>query len=165
MKKGKVLGNIVKVGIIAGAIGGISYARHKAAGREWEEKEKYKMYYQLAKRWLDNKNEGKDIGQFFKDNGIKTIAIYGLGTLGELFYEDIKKTDIKVLYFIDKNAEGLYRKEDEPEVVAISDVCRKEMPDAIVITPVYDYNDIDNELEEAGCNIMRISLEDVIYGE
>lgn len=40
---------------------------------------------------------------FFEINGIKDIAIYGLGELGDLFYNEITQYKINVKYFIDRD--------------------------------------------------------------
>lgn len=163
MKMSKLLGKAAKAAAIGGTIGGIVYFGQKNINSEAALKERYRSYYQLLLQWINNKNSEKAMDEYFKEHGIKTIAIYGMGTLGELFYQDIKKTDIKVLYFIDNNTELVNMGMDDVPVVNVEQMDSMNIPDAVIITPVYDFDEIDMSLEEKGCNIMRISLEDIIF--
>ncbi len=163
MKVGKVLGNIAKAGVFLGSIGGIAYYSKKSLDKSGKLQGRYKAYYQLTNQWLMNKNEGKSVASYFADNNIKNIAVYGMGTLGELFYNEIKGTDVKVSYFIDKNADTLYYGVDDIAVVGLDDICNQDTVDAIIVTPIFDFDDIEGDLEEV-TDISLISLEDVIYG-
>ena len=98
-----------------------------------------------------------------KKNNIKNIAIYGMGTLGELFYNEIKGTGVKVNYFIDKNADTLYYGVDDIAVVGLDDIANQDEVDAIIVTPIFDFDTIESDLEEV-TDISLISLEDIIYG-
>lgn len=157
----KVIKNIFKVGTVGGIIGGFVYLGQKSLKKETILGKRYKSYYELTNQWITNKNKNKDIARYFVENNIKTIAIYGMGTLCELFFEDIKKTDIKVSYFIDKNVDELYYGLDNISVIGIDDIRNQENVDAIIITPIFDYESILQDLQDIDTRI--ISLEDIIY--
>lgn len=163
MKAGKIIGRIAGIGAVGGAIAGIGYMAQKSIEKSGIMEGRYKAYYQLANQWLVNKNSGKNVSKYFEDNNISNIAIYGMGTLGELFYEEIKDSDVKVSYFIDKNADILYYGADDIAVISIEGIAKQEKTDAIIVTPVFDFEEIREALEEV-TDIRLISLEDVVYG-
>lgn len=163
MNSKKLALSFAKLAIVGGSFGGIVYLFQKALTKERDYRQRYQTYYNTSNQWLLNKNDEKNISVYFKENNYKTIAIYGMGTMGELFYEEIKKTDVKVAYFIDKNAEELYYGLDDISVVGLDDISSQEKVDAIIVTPIYDFDKIEEELEDEGVEADIISLEDVIY--
>lgn len=163
MKAGKIIGKVAGIGAIGGAIAGIAYLNKKNYEKSSVLEGRYKSYYQLANQWLMNKNEGKKVSKYFEDNDIKSVAIYGMGTLGELFYEEVKDSDIKVGYFIDKNSDILCYGMDEIPITSIDGIAEQEEVDAIIVTPVFDFDVIEEDLDKV-TDIQLISLEDVVYG-
>ena len=162
MKASKVLGKVVKAGIFLGSIGGLAYYSKKSLDKSGQLQGRYKAYYQLANQWLVNKNEGKNVATYFADNDIEKVAIYGMGTLGELLYNEIKE-NVKVAYFIDKNADTLYYGLDDTAVVGFDDIDSQGEVDAIIVTPIFDFDDIEKDLEDV-IDTQLISLEDIVYG-
>lgn len=165
MKKSKLIGGIAGIGALAGGIGGMLYLFRKTIQKEGNLQKRYKSYYELTNQWLNNQNEQKEMEAYFSENGLKKIAIYGMGTLGELFYKEIKKSGVEVVYFVDKNAETPYYAMDHIPVVNIEEIENQPEVDAMIITPVYDFDEICKELERAGAaDRALISLEDIVYG-
>ena len=162
MKAGKIISTILKTGAVAGMIGGIAYYDKKKLDTQISYAERYKDYYKLTKEWVTLKQDDKNIEDWFKNNNINTIAIYGLGTMAELLYNEIKGK-IKVINFIDKNSDELYMGLDSIPVVAPAEIVNAENIDAIIITPIYDFDAINDELEALGVTQTIRSLEDVIY--
>ena len=77
--------------------------------------------------------------------------------LGERLYDELKDSDIKVLYAIDKNADAIYA---EVDVLTPDD----DLPevDLIVVTPVHYFDEIEEMLaDKVDCPV--ISIEDVVY--
>ena len=58
--------------------------------------EKYFAYYQLQNQWLANRNAGKRIEDFFLEEGISTIAIYGLGAFADRLMDELSHSKIKI---------------------------------------------------------------------
>lgn len=114
------------------------------------------------KRWLENRNANKTFAEYFREYGYGKIAIYGAGDIGKLLYEEIKNSEIVISYYIDRNAEGLKRLESIP-VIPISDIKNMEEVDAIVITPLGNYDAICRSLAETAPEMRTISLREAVY--
>lgn len=119
--------------------------------------DKFKKYYLLANQWLILKQEGKDVSSYFEHNNIKKIAIYGMGELGNRLLEDLKFSSVQVVCAIDKKPENIYADVDTVKVGA-------EIPqvDAVIITAIFDFDNIKNELEEY-INSPIIGLDEVVF--
>lgn len=81
---------------------------------------------EIFQNWLELKLKGTNFIQYFKENNIKEIAIYGMGNIGYFFYQEANISGLFVKYGIDKGAkdyEGklkIYKVEDDlPEVDAV----------------------------------------------
>lgn len=130
--------------------------------KKWKrESQKTGTYYYHAREWLLNKQHGRDISCFFTQNGIDSIAIYGMRGLGETLYNDLKDSNVRIKCFIDNNAPNLICPYADVEVYSPEETI--EDVDAIVVTPIYEYNAIRDNLVSAGHTQPRIiSLHDVI---
>lgn len=145
---------------VCGFTVGILQARRAAAKRIREERngrEKNLCLYRFTNEWLAMKQKNKDLSKYFKDRGYHSIAIYGMGYLGERLVDELDHTGIGVSYAIDRSKKGGYAG------VAIKDI-DGELPavDAVVVTPIYDFWEIKRNL--AGvfeCPV--ISLEDIVF--
>lgn len=113
--------------------------------------------FSIFNKWMKLKNEGKSLQKFFDDNRIETVAVYGLGALGQRLLEDLEKTDVQVLYAIDKNAANFSI--TNLCVVTPEDVLKEV--DAIIVTPVQYFYEIEMDLEKK-IRTDIISLEDVV---
>jgi ketol-acid reductoisomerase len=102
-------------------------------------------------------NEGKKLEGYFTDKGYQTIAIYGMGELGNRLYEELKDSNVKIKYAIDKNSDSTY---SELDVISIED--EMEAVDAVVVTAFFAFDEIKEELEQS-IEYPIISIEDVIY--
>ena len=111
---------------------------------------------QVMNQWLINKQEGKSLVSFFEENGYKSIAIYGMSYLGERLEDELRDSGIKICYAIDKNAENIYA---DIDVKSLED--DMDDVDAVVVTAVYFFDEVEEELEKIfDCPI--ISLEDIV---
>lgn len=156
MKKGIVGVLSAAAGAVAGAT---SVGNHlsKELKRQRQLAEKHLALFVMMDRWVEVKQEGKNLAEYFKKEGYKTVAIYGMHYAGERLFEELQKTDIEVKYGIDKNAETIY---SELDIYHPDDDL--EQVDAVVVTPIYFFSEISKELEEKfDCPI--ISLEDILY--
>lgn len=124
-----------------------------------EEKSRYISYYYIIQEWMFNKQKGKTIENYLEKNNIYNIAIYGMGTLGKMLYDDIKNTNIKISYIIDKTLEKNW---DEVPIINLKDIKDYPMVDAIIITPIYNYVHIIQEIKNYKINFLTISLEQLI---
>lgn len=121
------------------------------------EKEKFRIMYQMLEKWMRIKQKGKKINSYFEMYGYKKIAVYGVGDVGKLLISELKNTGIEVEYGIDKNLAG-----NNSDITIISPEDSLPQVDAVVVTAIAYFDDINNMLEnKVKCPI--ISLEDIIY--
>lgn len=156
MKRGSLLVLTSVLGVVAGVLG-----MEILLKREIEFKDnricRLKSYYSILNQWLMIKNEGKQVSTFFIDRGYYNIAIYGVGELGNRLIEELKTSDIKIKYGIDKNASSVY---SEIEVVDLEEDLPKV--DAIVVTAAFAFDEVEKNLS-LKTNAPIISIEDVVF--
>lgn len=117
------------------------------------------MYLTITTQWVLNKQEGKTMDAFFTENEIKKVAIYGMGTMEELLYNELKNMDVDVSYFIDKNAtnyEFMY------DVITLDQMSNFEMVDAVIVTPVFAFGEIAEDVKK-NADVKIVSLEELVY--
>lgn len=157
MKKGIVAGMSLLIGgtIGAGIVGALN-------GNIIDKKEgkidKFKSYYNMLNQWLILKQEGKTLEDYFVNHNIYSIAIYGMGEMGNRLYDELKNSEkVKVKYAIDKEAGSTYA---EIDVKELEDDLEKV--DAIVVTAIFAFGDISEEVNEV-VDYPIISLEDIVF--
>ena len=157
MKKGL----FALAGAVTGALGGI-FAVNKLQKKVIDEKiakaDKFKGYYNILNQWLRLKQESKSLEKYFVDNNYKTIAIYGMGELGNRLFMELKDTNIKVRYAVDQNADETY---SDLEIISKEDNFLEV--DAIIVTAIFAFDEIEEELAEK-TDYKILSLEEVING-
>ncbi len=109
--------------------------------------------------WMMVNGLGKSIGQFLKEQGIKSVAIYGMETLGvRVYYELLKTNEIEVKYALDQNPQiqipgiKIY-KPDMRLNIAI---------DAVIVTDLRSYDDVSVNLKKNGYSRV-IALDEMLY--
>lgn len=125
--------------------------------KQCERGDRFSRMFRALNQWLTLKEESREIAEYFRNMNYHNIAIYGMGYLGKHLVRELKKTEIKINYTVDKKVnepvEGIkiFRpKEVLPEV------------DVIVVTALIDFEEIADQLErKVECPI--ISLEDILF--
>lgn len=117
--------------------------------------------FHLYDKWLRNLRNGKTIESFFYDNYYNRIAIYGMGLIGHQIFDELNGSGIQVCYGIDQKAQ---EKRIEGLDVIIPDVLKDklEKPDAIVITPVQYFFEIEKMLLDLTDGIDILSIEQIV---
>lgn len=144
------------VGFLAGSLGQ-GYLKNKQISERNKKVDKFKNYYNLLNQWLILKQSGKSLADYFENNNIKKIAIYGMGELGNRLLDELKDSEIEVKYGIDKQADYTYA---DIDMVSLDDDL--EEVDAIVVTAIFAFEEISDELGGI-TSYPVLSLEDVIY--
>lgn len=154
----KVLKTMVStiVGAVAGAIA-LFKVQEGFLVKKDEKINKFKAYYNVLNQWLIVKQNGKNLYQYFEKNSYKTVAIYGMGELGNRLYDELKDTDIEVKYVVDQNADTTY---SEVEVLGKEDAL--EEVDVMVVTAIFAYDKIERDMRKK-ISAPIISLNDVVY--
>lgn len=144
-------------GIIVGVVFEKSHGKNKISSLN-DNYNKYYDYYQLMNKWLISKEEGKTVACYFKEENIKTIAIYGAGDMANRIVAELQESDIIVKYAIDQNI--CCTNSDIPKIYGLDDKLPKV--DAIVITPFHAFNTISSSLRKC-CDYQMLSLQEIIY--
>lgn len=118
---------------------------------------RFQSYFHMFKCWVKVKQKNIDIAEYIYEKGYKNIAIYGMGEIGSVFYDEIKNSVVNVKYGIDKIDDIRF---ENLTIVNPSD--NLENVDAIIVTPVSAFDEIREMLEKnIDCKI--IALDDLIY--
>ena len=156
MKKGIFFALGLSIGAVGAAVitGNLSKKKIDEKDRKVD---KFKQYYNVLIQWLELKQKGKKLDDFFVKNSIKTVAIYGMGEMGTRLYEELKNSNVEVKYAIDKNADSTY---SELKVIETEDI--RDDVDAIVVSAIFAFDEIREELEKK-VNCQILSLDDIVY--
>lgn len=145
--------------VIGAAAGAAATGREaqKTVNKTQQMSDKHLELFLMMNRWVEVKQEGKDLADYFHENGYKSIAIYGMSYAGERLLCELKGSDIEVKCGIDQRADEIY---SEVDVITLDD----EIPqvDAIVVTSIYFFDEIQEKLEALNSKPV-ISLEEVLY--
>lgn len=161
MKKGSAILLSLGTGIVGAVAGAGTVMKKFNENIEKKDKriDKFKRYFDILNQWMAYKHEGRNLCEYFEKKGYKKIAIYGVGELGSRLYEELKGTGIEVAYGIDKKSISW---NDEAESKIVEPDMIDEPVDVIVVTPVFDYDAIEEKLMDIA-EYPIISLEDVVY--
>ncbi len=121
---------------------------------QWNEKS---LQFQVMCQWVKAKQEKDNLSTYFKTRNYKRVAIYGMSEIGEMLIDELRDTDIEVVYGIDKNANNAY---SNIKVFSI----QEELPqvDVVVVIIINEFDQIYQELSRRlTCDI--ISLLDIVY--
>lgn len=143
-------------GAAAGAVA-IDRIQNKSIRQKEGKIDKFKSYYNMLNQWLMLKQSQKSLEQYFIDNNYKSIAIYGMGEMGNRLYDELKNTSITVKYGIDKEAISVY---SDLEVYEVDDELAPV--DVIVVTAIFAFDEVSKILSE-NCNFPVVSLDDVVF--
>lgn len=156
MKKGTIATLSTLIGAAAGAYAGGSFMG-KGLTQKQKKVDKFKSYYTMLNQWLILKQSGKNLSEYFQNNHYQTIAIYGMGEMGNRLFDELRDSGIKVVCGIDRESECVYAEID----IYSPDQTLPEM-DVIVVTSTFAFDEIQNALSpKVSCPV--ISLEDVVY--
>lgn len=160
---------VVRIIINAGLLLSVShyYIRHKKIKKkelQYIKKEKrLKGYYDLLVQWVYNLQNRNCLISYLKRNNISNVAIYGMGNVAEILINELKGTDIKILYGIDQNSEKYIKPFIDIPVIKLHEVVKQEKADAIIVTPIFIYKDILKDIRKQGIDDTVISLEDIVF--
>lgn len=117
---------------------------------------KFKKYYILLVEWMKFKNKGYKVADYLNKYDFTSIAIYGMGNVGNLLCEELKDEKIKIKYVVDKYYSNCFSKFDVIEVgKGLVEV------DAVIVTVPFVFDKVKKELSHyLKCPI--ISIEDVV---
>lgn len=160
MKKGSKAAVSTLLGTAMGAVASGVAVKRSAAKTIKERQEvldRVHVLYCAFDRWLKIRQAGRTLAEYFNSNNYKTVAVYGMKELGERLVDELKDSDIKVCYAIDKNADQIY---SDIDVITPDDDLKPV--DVIVVTAIYYFEEIEDLLSEK-VDYPVVSLEDILY--
>ena len=160
MKKGMVS----VLSMIAGGLAGAGAARKitgDKAKRYLAFADKHLALYLMMNQWVKVKQDGKNLVSYFEGHGYKRIVIYGMSYAGETLVNELKNSDIEIVYAIDQK-KGIYPMYASLDIFTPDDTSPTVDVDAVVVTPITFFDEIEAKLSDKfTCPI--ISLEDILY--
>lgn len=119
--------------------------------------DKHLEMFLLYDRWIENKQNGKHLGDYLRENSYENIIIYGMSYVGKRFYKELVSDGIEVKNIVDQNKFVFC---EDREIKQIDESI--ETVDAVVVTAIYNFEEIEPELKiKFKCPIL--SLADIIY--
>ena len=133
----------------------------RTGGRD--ERKRYQYAYLTVQQYLSIKCQKKSIETFFVERGYRNIAIYGMGELGKCVLNDLKDTSVHISYVIDQAYKNYPGGVDGVPVIGKKMVCQQEEIDIVVVTVLYEFNKIvDDLLDEIELEKI-VNLSDIVY--
>jgi FlaA1/EpsC-like NDP-sugar epimerase len=141
---------------------GITWYNRRRLEKQSKIGKRYQAYYSVTNQWIDNKNKGRKLEQYFKEKNVASIAIYGMGSLGRLLLEDLKGSDIEIKYIIDNNAENIDMECIKVPIIRSDELAGQQAVQMTVVTPVTEFKSIKEKIQNSTSSKI-ISLEDVVF--
>ncbi len=120
-----------------------------------KEVNRYRKKYEFMYQWMKLKQNGIELIEFFQDRKLESIAIYGMGDLGELLYKELEDNRI-IKFGIDRQL-----KQNKIPIYSLENV--KEKVDAIVITPVLITDEIEDQIYEILREQTTFVFEEILF--
>lgn len=160
MKKGTIVFLTVVMGGITGMVGGavnIYHRERQKLNAETMTIRKDDAILKAYSYWLQRRQRGESLVDYFERNGYKKIAIYGMHYLGQSLLSELENSIVEVVCAIDKYAELRYT--DIPLYAPDKDIPEV---DAVIVTAFFFFEEIEKMLKvKVSCPI--VSIEDIIY--
>ena len=122
-----------------------------------EDDAKFHEFYFLLLNWIHIKNCGKEIGDYLKEYGYATIAVYGLKEIGRELIFELRKAGIDVMCAIDKDANT-----EDRSVMVVKPSEDIPKVDLVIVTAIYYYDEIKEQLEKK-VNCPILSFDDLVW--
>jgi len=118
--------------------------------------------FNLLNTWLEKRNQGKKMSQYFKSRELKHIGIYGLGSLGERCIEELMNENVSVSFIVDNRFEFQGGRYDGIPVINPQLLNKYTEPSLLVVTPTYAFDSIKAEMEKHNPKMKFKSLDQII---
>lgn len=118
-----------------------------------------KKKFDLMCQWMKLKIQGISLIEFFRDREIHSIAIYGMGEIGQLIYDElVMENEAFIRYAIDRS--GVRYVESLPTYCLDRDLPKV---DAIVITPVLITDQLEEQIYDVLGECVTFVFEELLY--
>lgn len=117
---------------------------------------KHLRMFLLMDRWMMAKQQGKSLERCLRQKGIASVAVYGMGYLGERLKDELKNTGIHIRYLIDQKQKAVCS-----EFPVYDPDWKLPGTDAVIVTAVHDFDHIKRRLGRHNA-VKIISFEDLV---
>lgn len=156
MKKQLISGVSAMVGAAIGAVA-VQKVSKEEVNKVKAMSDKHLALFLMMNQWVHVKQQGKSLVDYLVKHDFKTIAVYGMSYAGERLIEEVKDSEVKIAYGIDRKADGIYT-----DISIVSPDDKLEDVDAVVVTAIFFMDEIEKDLSsKLSCPIL--SLEDILY--
>lgn len=109
--------------------------------------DKFRKMFYLLSDWQMIKENGGSITQLLREQGIRSVAVYGMGRMGRLLIKELEHAGIRIAYLIDKNAKYI---ETEYKAYTLEDELKKLKPvDAVLLSLVQEEQTVSDEIKRS----------------
>ncbi len=114
---------------------------------------KLQAAFNISVKWIEIKQGGHNLQEYFDQYNIESIAIYGMAALGRRLYDELEGSHISIKYLIDKNPDEF------DKVMEFTSLNGKMLEvDAIVVTVAGNERNIVEEIKSMGYgNVIGLS--------
>jgi glycosyltransferase involved in cell wall biosynthesis len=106
--------------------------------------QKSEAAFQILIKWLKMKQKGHHLSEYFINNNIKNVTIYGMSNIGCCLYDELENSDIEIRYIIDKNPNGM------ENIIDMASLDNELITDVIVVTVAMGAEQIIDEIRSKG---------------
>lgn len=131
------------------------YFTSQALKKEKEHVRKIDGLLKVANLIILSDSVNRPIYKKLEEKGISTVAIYGMGDIGERIMESILlNSSIKILYGIDKRGRDI---KTAIPVYCLDEALKMEKPEIVILTAYTDSNILQREIENKMlCQVITI---------
>ncbi len=122
--------------------------------------DKFLAYFELMDQWLTCKEHNHQFTKYFSENNIKSVAIYGIGKIGNHLKYELDRGGIPLSYVIDEKENVIYEKEEH---YSLKDSL--PMVDVVIVTSVNEYEEIRKKILNNNRMLYVISVDKLIHYE
>lgn len=148
-------------GFLAGALLGGYYIGHKYCllleSVRWQANKNLAII-RLYDVWMMAKESSMGIDGYLSKKNISSIAIYGMDCRGIRLFHELKDTSVIIRYGVDRNPQTRIKGLE----ILHPDEIKKGSVDAIIVTAVFAFDEIQKNLESKGFSRI-ISLDEILY--
>lgn len=104
------------------------------------------LFYWVLTRWLGSMIDGHSMAERINAFGYSKVAVYGYAEIGKLLCRELQRSGVEVVYVLDKKV-----KKAERDALPVY-FPKRGLPEveAVIVTAVYYYEEIEKELSELG---------------
>lgn len=114
-------------------------------------------------KWLENSVQNKRWSEYFASYGYSRISVYGAGDLGKLLLWELRGTNIKVDYVIDRRAKEIEVFEGLSVITLKDYLLSDSQAEAIIVTALAAYEEVLRTVAKEKIDLPVLFLRDMVY--